>query len=827
LFKERIDKFKKNFPNHKRLTNLYEKIQKGEIEVDSLNYPQLKINSSKNFDQLSVKEQRIFFNRLNNYNTFLKNKGDKFTITELNNFLSKEISGFIPRQRFRNLSPENSAGSRFDVLLNSIVRKNMPEGKQYQLFLTKPTNAQLEKLKTAWNQRGTQGLFKTTVDRVVKLSENDSFMNILRKEKRLPSLEEIQLVLGDATSTEAGNAVLRLLQKIDGTSFVLPKGQENIFKNIRVNKKLAQDLLNSASGEGRRFSFYRDASYKAFSKNVDSSLNRAPGQTHINLKRKARAFLDDPSLEIHEPAGISTAGRFNLSSFANFVVPEVKVLNEGVIARSQSELTRILSKFKNGERSLDKTIKKYDDYIKSTYPELQNKVVTIIKPTKKAIEDWYGKENVKRYLKEYGMDLVGEAKEAGFAFGVPKNAIPLEEFININNKGNAEGGPPINREDFVTPGTVGDDEKERKEDRDRARDTGLSFGFGNIREIQQDIKDLYDDKLSDTIEPIRETTKIKVEDVLKDTRTVLNKGDRPIEVRPITEGYKLITESPIVRSIVAAPATGKIKALETVESIYNSLRKGTENDIQMEEYFPAVYGLRQFLTESVGETPDDQTYISFIDEVNRAQETGFTRLGYNIVDLASLAPDWAFGTDATGRIKKSYDKMIEEGRITEPETFLGEVGAIGVEFGVPGGAVFKGVNTLRRMIKATTGVNLFAVPTYSMGALVAPVTGSAILGAKISNVAKRVGTTAAVFGGTDFIAGGPYNTVSEVFKDDPLLFDNSLGYDYENTEGLSGKELSVANFKNRLRFGADGAIIGGLFPLVGPPIMGFNKIWCS
>jgi hypothetical protein len=341
--------------------------------------------------------------------------------------------------------------------------------------------------------------------------------------------------------------------------------------------------------------------------------------------------------------------------------------------------------------------------------------------------------------------------------------------------------------------------------------TGLSFGFGNIRELQQDIKDLYDDKLSDTIEPIREATEIKVEDVLKDTRTVLNKGDRPIEIRPVTEGYKLFTESPIVRSIIAAPATGKIKALETVESIYNSLRKGTENDIQMEEYFPAVYGLRQFLTESVGETPDDQTYISFIDEVNRAQETGFTRLGYNIVDLASLAPDWTFGTDATDKIKKSYDKMIEEGRITEPETFLGEVGAIGVEFGVPGGAVFKGVNTLRRMIKATTGVNLFAVPTYSL-------TGGALLGTKISNVAKRVGTTAAVFGGTDFIAGGPYNTVSEVFKDDPLLFDNTLGYDYENTEGLSGKELSVANFKNRLRFGADGAIIGGLFPLVGPPL---------
>jgi|TARA_R100000084_G_scaffold78826_1_gene35996 hypothetical protein len=413
------------------------------------------------------------------------------------------------------------------------------------------------------------------------------------------------------------------------------------------------------------------------------------------------------------------------------------------------------------------------------------------------------------FLKNFGVSgKIINPKPPGFS-GVAAFKEVVEKNIPILKS--MEEYKILDRERFVTPGLVGDDEEKRISD----RFTGLSFGFGNIRELQQDIKDLYDDKLSDRIDPIREATEIKVADVLKDTRTVLNKGDRPIEVRPLTEGYKLFTESPIVRSIVAAPATGQIMALETVKSIYNNLRKGTENDIQMEEYFPAVYGLRQFLTQSVGKTPDEQTYISFIDEVNRAQETGFTRLGYNIVDLASTAPDWAFGTEATDKIKKSYDKMIEEGRITEPETFLGEVGAIGVEFGVPGGSVFKGVNLLRRMLKSK-GLNLFATPTYSL-------TGGALLGAKISNVAKRVGTTAAVFGTTDFIAGGPYNTVSEVFGDDPLLFDNTLGYDYENTEGLSGKELSVANFKNRLRFGADGAIIGGLFPLVGPPLWYVTK----
>ena len=51
-FKKRINKFKENYPNRRRLTNLYEKIQKGEIEVDS-SFPQLKINTSKNFGDLN------------------------------------------------------------------------------------------------------------------------------------------------------------------------------------------------------------------------------------------------------------------------------------------------------------------------------------------------------------------------------------------------------------------------------------------------------------------------------------------------------------------------------------------------------------------------------------------------------------------------------------------------------------------------------------------------------------------------------------------------------------------------------------------------------
>ena len=257
--------------------------------------------------------------------------------------------------------------------------------------------------------------------------------------------------------------------------------------------------------------------------------------------------------------------------------------------------------------------------------------------------------------------------------------------------------------------------------------------------------------LSDTIEPIREATQIKVEDVLKDARTVMNNGESPVEFRPFTEGYKLVTESPVIKSLIAAPTSTKIAGLETIESIYNSLRKGTENDIDMQEKFPHLYALNSFIKSSVGPTPENQTYISLVDEINRAQETGGTRLGYNIVDIAAMTADWAFNTEATEKVKKAYEKTIEEGRFAEPETFLGDVGAIGVEFGVPGGSIFKGVNFLRRLLNTQTkkiGVSMFALPTYSL-------TGGAYVSQKISNVAKRVGTTATVFGATDFVAGGP------------------------------------------------------------------------
>ncbi len=54
--------------------------------------------------------------------------------------------------------------------------------------------------------------------------------------------------------------------------------------------------------------------------------------------------------------------------------------------------------------------------------------------------------------------------------------------------------------------------------------------------------------------------------------------------------------------------------------------------------------------------------------------------------------------------------------------------------------------------------------------------------------------------------------------EDPLFV-----YDLIDTTGLTGKDLAIANFKNRVRFGTEGAVIAGLFPLLGPALYQTTK----
>ena len=328
----------------------------------------------------------------------------------------------------------------------------------------------------------------------------------------------------------------------------------------------------------------------------------------------------------------------------------------------------------------------------------------------------------------------------------------------------------------------------------------------SVKALQEQIKQMYE---SDIAVGIRDASEKKFEEIQEEAKQQL-RTERPVKFK-ISELANVAEEFVFkpAGTLMTAPIVG---GLNTIESVYNSVRAGAENDIDMKESFPNVYNLFNYYTSGIGPTPDDQTYIGFIDESIRSVQKGGQNLGYNILDLAYVLPDFAFDTKLQERLQEEYDKHA----FAEPETFLGNAGSILVEFGVPSTTAFKFINMMRRGLKARTGINLMTTSTYGMK-------GAEKAKTAISNVAKRVGVVAPSAFAGEFVAGGPYNTVSREFADDPLFLDETLGYDYIDTRNLSGKELQIANFKNRIRFGTDGAIVAGMFPLLGPALAKATK----
>jgi len=365
--------------------------------------------------------------------------------------------------------------------------------------------------------------------------------------------------------------------------------------------------------------------------------------------------------------------------------------------------------------------------------------------------------------------------------------------------GMAMGGTPISREKFQE----GTQEIESFDQFGNVPGTIKYSIDQQVRNTQQDILNMYSMTLREPVDSAIKKIQLRREDVEKTLSEKLN-PPQPVKFK-FSELPKLVTQSPILQAATTDP---RVAGLETIEFIYNSLRRGFENDIEMEEKFPKIYKMNELTKiKGPGPTPDNQDYISAVDEFNRAADTGLTNFAYNVGDLLFSLPDAVLPTEFTDELKRRY----EDSDLAKPETFVGQIASVALEFGIPGGIAFKLINRFRKFAAASTGgrINLFTQKTYALEGLPK-------LGVQISNVAKRVGTTALSFGAGDFIAGGPYNTIAEMF-DDPLLSSKLVGK-YEDTSEMSGKERVAANFKNRLRFSAEGAMIGGVFPLVGPAL---------
>ena len=194
------------------------------------------------------------------------------------------------------------------------------------------------------------------------------------------------------------------------------------------------------------------------------------------------------------------------------------------------------------------------------------------------------------------------------------------------------------------------------------------------------------------------------------------------------------------------------------------------------------------LTEETAK-PEEKDYIDFFEDVEKGLYGIAENTAYSVGDLATTGIDAVAGTDLNEKITEAF----EENKLDDPETLIGKATELIGTYTIGGGVAFKILNRVKKLATLRKGKALAA----------------ATVGKKVSDIAGKAGYMAGVFGATDFLVNEP---------DKRALFTK-----LEETEGLSGRERAAANFRNRLKFAAEGTLIGGGFSLLGKPLaLGFK-----
>jgi len=192
------------------------------------------------------------------------------------------------------------------------------------------------------------------------------------------------------------------------------------------------------------------------------------------------------------------------------------------------------------------------------------------------------------------------------------------------------------------------------------------------------------------------------------------------------------------------------------------------------------------LTE--GSDAKEKDYIDFFEDIEKATLSGVSKLGYAVGDLITSGID--LGAKAIGqepRLTERLTDIYEQNKMKEPETLTGKVVEVLAQYGVPSSAGFKIMSRAKRLATLQKAKKIT----------------TAAIGTTAANIASKSGYMAGAFGITDIIASEPGR--------------GNLVLQEEDTTGLSGSDLAAARFRNRIRFGAEGATIGGVFSLIGKP----------
>ncbi len=189
--------------------------------------------------------------------------------------------------------------------------------------------------------------------------------------------------------------------------------------------------------------------------------------------------------------------------------------------------------------------------------------------------------------------------------------------------------------------------------------------------------------------------------------------------------------------------------------------------------------------------PERVGALDYLTDIPVGAVKGISQAVQGLLQLGALPVDYLADTNLISAIDNIFEKITPE-----TDTAVGDITAILGQFALPAGVAVKIANGVLKLNKASQIVRLNSLPT---------------IGAKSAELAKRAGYYGSIGGVTDFAVSTPGDlpTFAETF---------GFGEAYKGDE-LKGSAKATEFFKEKIRFGAEGAIIGGgvtaALPVVG------------
>ena len=179
--------------------------------------------------------------------------------------------------------------------------------------------------------------------------------------------------------------------------------------------------------------------------------------------------------------------------------------------------------------------------------------------------------------------------------------------------------------------------------------------------------------------------------------------------------------------------------------------------------------------------PETTGAIDYITDIPVGVVKGVSQAVQGLLQLGAMPIDYVADTNLISAIDNIFERITPE-----TETKVGDITSILGQFALPAGAAIKIANGILKLNKASQIVKLSSLPT---------------VGAKSAELAKRAGYYGSIGGITDFAVSTPgdLETLSQTM---------GFGEDYKGDE-LEGSLKAAEFFKEKIRFGAEGALLGG------------------